>query len=55
MNVLVIGATGDVGSEAAKFAVKKGHTARALVRKTSNREKLGEATRQDRILRRGYA
>jgi len=47
MHVLIIGATGDVGSEAAKFAVKMGHTARALVRKTSNREKLGEA--KDRI------
>ena len=43
MNILVIGATGDVGSEAAKIAVAKGHKVRALVRSTSNRDKLGEA------------
>lgn len=43
MNVLVIGATGDVGSEAAQCALKQGHTVRALVRKTSNRDKLGQA------------
>lgn len=43
MNVLVIGATGDVGSEAAKIAVAKGHRVRALVRNTSNRNRLGEA------------
>ena len=43
MNILVIGATGDVGSEAAKIAVTKGHKVRALVRSTSNRDKLGEA------------
>ncbi len=43
MNILVIGATGDVGSEAAKNAVAKGHKVRALVRSTSNRDKLGEA------------
>lgn len=42
MNVLIVGATGDVGSEAAKCAVKKGHRVRALVRTTSNREKLAE-------------
>ena len=33
MNILVIGATGDVGSEAAKIAVAKGHKVRALVRR----------------------
>ncbi|MCK5513718.1 MAG: NAD(P)H-binding protein, partial [Deltaproteobacteria bacterium] len=43
MNVLIVGATGDVGSEAAKCAVEKGHRVRALVRNTSNREKLAEA------------
>jgi NADH dehydrogenase len=43
MNVLVVGATGDVGSAAAKIAVEKGHRVRALVRKTSNRDKLGSA------------
>ena len=43
MKVLVVGATGDVGSEAAKCAVAAGHTVRALVRSTSNRDKLGEA------------
>ncbi len=43
MKVLVVGATGDVGSEAAKCAVAGGHTVRALVRSTSNRDKLGEA------------
>jgi NADH dehydrogenase len=43
MKVLVVGATGDVGSEAAKCAVAKGHTVRALVRSSSNRDKLGEA------------
>ncbi len=43
MNVLIIGATGDVGSEAAKIAVAKGHKVRALVRSTSNRNKLGDA------------
>jgi len=47
MNILVVGATGDVGSAAAKIAVKKGHKVRALVRNTSNRDKLGEA--KDRI------
>ena len=43
MKVLVVGATGDVGSAAAKIAVTKGHAVRALVRSTSNRDKLGEA------------
>ena len=43
MNILVVGATGDVGSAAAKIAVKKGHRVRALVRNTSNRDRLGEA------------
>jgi NADH dehydrogenase len=43
MNVLVVGATGDVGSEAAKIAVEKGHNLKALVRSTSNRDKLGRA------------
>lgn len=43
MNILVVGATGDVGSESAKIAVSKGHNVRALVRSTSNRDKLGEA------------
>jgi len=43
MNILVIGATGDVGSEAAKIAVGKGYHVRALVRSTSNRDKLGPA------------
>ena len=47
MNILVVGATGDVGSAAAKIAVNKGHKVRALVRNTSNRDKLGEA--KDRI------
>lgn len=43
MNILIVGATGDVGSESAKIAVKKGHKVRALIRSTSNRDKLGEA------------
>lgn len=43
MKVLVVGATGDVGSAAAKIAVAKGHAVRALVRSTSNRDKLGDA------------
>ena len=43
MKVLVVGATGDVGSAAAKTAVTKGHKVRALVRSTSNRDRLGEA------------
>jgi len=43
MKILVIGATGDVGSETAKIAVEKGHQVRALVRSTSNRDKLGTA------------
>lgn len=43
MNVLIVGATGDVGSEAAKCALGKGHRVRALVRETSNREKLADA------------
>jgi NADH dehydrogenase len=43
MNTLIVGATGDVGSEAAKIAVEKGHHVKALVRNTSNRDKLGEA------------
>jgi NADH dehydrogenase len=43
MKVLVVGATGDVGSAAAKTAVAKGHAVRALVRSTSNRDRLGEA------------
>lgn len=43
MNVLIIGATGDVGSESTKIAVNKGHKVRALVRPSSNRNKLGEA------------
>jgi NADH dehydrogenase len=43
MNVLVVGATGDVGSETAKFLVEKGHRVRAMVRSTSNRDKLGAA------------
>lgn len=43
MKVLVVGATGDVGSAAAKIAVTKGHAVRALVRSTSNRDKLEEA------------
>jgi NADH dehydrogenase len=43
MNVLVIGATGDVGSEAAKIATTKGHLVRALIRSTSNKDKLGAA------------
>jgi len=47
MNILVVGATGDTGSEAAKTAVEKGHTVKALVRSTSNRNKLGEA--QNRV------
>ncbi len=47
MKVLVVGATGDVGSAAAKIAVTKGHSVRALVRSTSNRDKLGEA--QDKV------
>jgi len=47
MKILVVGATGDVGSAAAKIAVNKGHKVRALVRNTSNRDKLGEA--KDRI------
>ncbi len=43
MNVLIVGATGDVGSESGKIAVKKGYNVKALVRSTSNRDKLGEA------------
>ena len=43
MNTLIVGATGDVGSETAKSAVEKGHHVRALVRSTSNRDKLGSA------------
>ena len=43
MNILIVGATGDVGSESAKIAVSKGYKVRALVRSTSNRDKLGEA------------
>jgi len=43
MKVLIAGATGDVGSETAKIAVEKGHHVRALVRNTSNRDKLGKA------------
>jgi len=43
MNILVIGATGDVGSEAAKIAVSRDNTVKALVRPSSNRGKLGEA------------
>ena len=46
MNVLIVGATGDVGSQTAKFAVKKGHRVRALVRPTSKKERLGEAKDQ---------
>ena len=47
MKVLVVGATGDVGSETVKIAVEKGHSVRALVRSTSNRDKLGKA--KDRV------
>jgi len=47
MQVLVVGATGDVGSEAAKKSLKNGHSVKALVRETSNRDKLGSA--QERI------
>lgn len=43
MNVLVIGATGDVGSEAAKAAVACGHKVFALVRPSSDKNKLGAA------------
>lgn len=42
MNVLIIGATGDVGSASAKIAVNKGHSVRALVRPSSKRDKLGD-------------
>lgn len=42
MKILIVGATGDVGSETAKNAVAKGHKVRALVRSTSNRDKLGQ-------------
>lgn len=48
MKILIVGATGDVGSETAKIAVAKGHQVRALVRKTSNKDKLGEA--KDKIV-----
>ncbi|MCX8043594.1 MAG: NAD(P)H-binding protein [Desulfobacterota bacterium] len=50
MNVLVIGATGDVGSEAAKAAVAKGHTVAALVRPSSNTNKLGDARQHIRLI-----
>ncbi len=43
MKVLIVGATGMVGSAAAKVAVAKGYQVRALTRKTSSRDKLGEA------------
>jgi uncharacterized protein YbjT (DUF2867 family) len=42
MNILVAGATGDVGSATTKIAVAKGHRVRALIRPTSNKDKLGE-------------
>jgi len=40
MKVLVVGATGMVGSEVVKFAVHNNHDVTALVRQTSNRAKL---------------
>ncbi|MBI5376664.1 MAG: NAD(P)H-binding protein [Candidatus Schekmanbacteria bacterium] len=43
MNILIVGATGDVGCESAKIAVEKGHKVKALIRSTSNRDKLGSA------------
>ena len=46
MKVLVIGATGDVGSQAAKEAVARGHKVFALVRPTSDRNRLGEVKDQ---------
>ena len=42
MKIVIIGATGDVGSEAAKRAVAQGHQVRALVRPTSNRNRFGD-------------
>ena len=42
MKVLIIGATGDVGSEAAKRAIAQGHQVRALVRPTSNTGRFGD-------------
>ena len=41
MKVVIIGATGDVGSEAAKRAIAQGHQVRALVRPTSNTGRFG--------------
>ncbi|MEI6128045.1 MAG: SDR family oxidoreductase [Pseudomonadota bacterium] len=43
MKVLIIGATGDVGSEAAKRAVVQGHQVSALVRPTSNKSRFDAA------------
>ena len=43
MNILIVGATGDVGSEAAKAAVARGYSVKALVRPASDRDKLGDA------------
>lgn len=42
MKVLIIGATGDVGSEAAKRAIVQGQKVRALVRPTSNKSRFGD-------------
>jgi uncharacterized protein YbjT (DUF2867 family) len=42
MKVLIVGATGDVGSEAAKRAIAQGHQVRALVRPTSNTKRFGD-------------
>lgn len=50
MNVLVIGATGDVGSQAAKEAVVRRHKVFALVRPTSDRNRLGEVKDQVEFL-----
>lgn len=41
MKVLIIGATGDVGSAAAQRAIAQGHQVRALVRPTSNTSRFG--------------
>jgi uncharacterized protein YbjT (DUF2867 family) len=42
MKVAIIGATGDVGSEAAKRALAQGHQIRALVRPASNTSRFGD-------------
>jgi len=43
MKILVIGATGSIGSEVVDYAIQSGHEVRAVVRKTSNTKYLNKA------------